>query len=116
MKRLLMIPVLAFSLAGCAGLPGGGTGTLPPAVTDAIGQIQAATKQACSYQPTVETIANLLSAIGVPYVGMVSTVSNQICSVVTKFGAGRGGKRMMAVRSEVTGKVKSVEIKGQFVR
>lgn len=114
--RLFLIPVvLTLGLAGCA-TPGGQDTTLPPAITDVIAQVQAATKQACSYEPTVETIANVLSAVGVPYVGMVSTVANQICSVVTKFGATRGGKRMMVVRHAVTGKVRSVPIEGHFVR
>ena len=118
-RLLMMVPVMAaLALSGCATTPGG-TPTvpaLPQNVTDTVVAIKDAVKTACGYEPTVDTITSILSGIGVPYVGMVSTVANQVCSVVTKFGARRGGARAMTVRHSVTGTPTTVVVRGKFVR
>lgn len=94
MKRLLLIPALAVSLglAGCA-TPGGGTASTTPSidVTGTITQIQSGVQTFCGYQVTGQTVANILGALGVPYVGVAADVIRQVCGALTRSGAHRRG-------------------------
>ena len=83
MKKLLLIPVAAISLlsASCGTT---GTGTVSEQVSTVIADIQAAAVAVCAFAPSTTTVANILSAIGVPYVGMVGAVSQQICDAMAR--------------------------------
>lgn len=102
MKKLLVIPVV-LALGGCAGtVPS--TGDINTKITE----IQAVTRQICSFVPTAQTVARILSALGVPGISVVSDVAGQICAAVTTAPLADGGPRQA--------KVNGVVIRGKFVR
>lgn len=98
MKRLLILGTLA--LAGCAGTP-----TSTADITTRAKEIQGYTKLACSFVPTIGTIANIFAAgVATPAVAIAS----DICAAVTTAPLADGGPRQA--------KVNGVVIKGRFVR
>ncbi len=122
--RLFAIPfVLAsLALAGCASVPSGNpitvpniTGTsltAPGGVTDAIRQVQTTAQQNCSFVPTAQTVANVLSMFGVPGVDTATSIANQICSAVGKAGSRRG----VHMKPVIARGGKRVVIEGKHVR
>lgn len=98
--RALLIPVLlgSLALAGCAN--SGGT-TAPPQVSETIAQVQNAVREGCAFVPTAATISAILSAIGVPYVGMVTDVASQVCMAIIRPSAGRGSRPALKVNGKV---------------
>ena len=110
MKQLLMksrwaltISALVFMLAGCGTTGGLNRDKLDQTIAD----IQAAATQICSFVPAVSTVSAILSATGVPYVGMVPSIAEQICAAVTR----RSGAAVPAV--QVNGKM--IPVRGRFV-
>ncbi len=80
MKRLLIVPVLALALSGCAGQSGSTTASV-------IAQIQATAQSICSFIPTAETIAAVLNQTGA---AASIAIAEQICAaVVRRTGASR---------------------------
>lgn len=106
MKKLFLIPILALTLltGGCTT-----TGSIDQArIQQTIADIQAAATALCSFTPSLTTVTNILSAIGVPYVGIVPEVADQICGAIVR-RSGAGTPRLV-VRG------KSIPITGHFVR
>ena len=101
MRKLWLLGTLA--LAGCAGLPGTPTSTAD--VSAKAKEIQGYTRLACSFVPTIGTIANILSSgAATPAVAIAS----DICAAVTTAPLADGPGRVP--------KVRGVVIKGSFVR
>jgi ABC-type proline/glycine betaine transport system substrate-binding protein len=96
LKKLIMLAAIgaALSLGACATASDPNapavTTTIPANVQAVITEVQTDVKTACGYSVDVSTIANVLSAIGVPYVGMVSEIVSQVCGAVNKLGSRRG--------------------------
>ncbi len=98
MKKLLILGTLA--LAGCATTP-----TSTADISAKAKEIQGYTKLACSFLPTIGTIANILSTgAATPAV----TIAADICAAVTTAPLADGGPRVP--------KVRGVVVKGKFVR
>lgn len=97
MKALIGIG-LALALGGCASLPS--TGDL----TARAKQIQEYTRLACSFVPTVQTIASIINKGA----GDALSVANDICVAVTTAPLAEGGKRRIVARG--------VRVRGNFVR
>lgn len=105
MKKLLIAPVLALALSGCATTGGGGS------LSSTITQIRDAARALCKFEPTVNTVAELLGAFGVPGVAAVPVISTKICAAVSlnpMTEGPRGGRTVP--------KVDGVPIRGKFVR
>lgn len=99
MKRLLLIPavLIAFGISGCARPDDPGTGNVPtpppqaaPDLTPYIAQLQDGIIEFCGWQIQGNIAATLLSAVGVPYVGMVPALVKQACDAFGRKGARRG--------------------------
>ena len=89
MKQLIVL-FLTLGLVGCAG-------TLPPLPTPtvstgslnvtqikgAIAEVKRIAVQACAFEPTERTVAAILSTLGVPVIGGLSEIAQQICTSVT---------------------------------
>lgn len=124
MKRFAIVLGLASALAvaGCSTVPSGGpitvpnitgtTLTAPGGVTDAIKQVQTTAQQICSFVPTAQTVANVLSVFGVPGVDTAASIANQICSAVGKAGSRRG----VRMKAAIARGGKRVVIEGKHVR
>ena len=93
MKSLLLIPavLLSLGLASCDVTTSDPPPVTPTQVTDVITEVQAGVKTGCSIAVQTQSVANILSAIGVPYVGMVSDIVAQVCGAFNKAGATRRG-------------------------
>lgn len=124
MKRfaVLLGLISALALGGCASTPGapvtvpnitGTSLTAPGGVTDAISQVQTTARQICSFVPTAQTVANVLSMFGVPGVDTATSIANQICAAVGRAGVSRRGVRATPVLAKGG---KRVVIHGSFVR
>lgn len=102
MKKLFALSLLAIALAGC-----GTTGGTPSStsITDRAKQIQQYTKIACSFVPTVATVASILSS-GAS--GPAASIATDICNAVTTAPLADGGARVAYVNG--------VRIRGSFVR
>lgn len=106
--KVLLIPALALSLlaSGCGTTGGIDTGKVSSTIAD----IQSAAVTLCSFSPSVSTVSAILSALGVPVVGMVPEIANQICSAISSHSARRSsGTPRMVVRGKV------VLVTGRFV-
>lgn len=80
----------ALALTGC-GKTIDGTGPAADQVASVIADVQANVKTACGYVVAASSVANILTAIGVPYVGMAADVAQQVCGALTTVSARRGG-------------------------
>ena len=101
MKKIVVLASL--TLAGCATTPTAGN------ISETAQQIQSYTRLACSFVPTIATIAALLSKGGS---SSVATIAQDICSAVTQpvtFG-------IMSRGAPVVPMVNGVKIKGSFVK
>lgn len=99
MRKLLLVGTLA--VAGCSTVPSTGT------ITERAKEIQGYTKLACSFVPTIGTIAAILSSgASVP----ITTIANDICTAVTTAPLADGGPR----QAKVMYNNKVVVIKGRF--
>lgn len=104
---LVIAAALAFSLAGCAS-----TGSITPTnVASTIAQVQSTARTICSFVPTANTVANLLSVIGFGGFSGVTAMAAQICNAVINnpMTEGPGGGRTVP-------RVAGVPIRGKFVR
>lgn len=101
MKKLIISSILALSLAGCAGSSVPSTDT----ITTRAKQIQSYTKLACSFIPTIATVAAILSK-GAS--SSVASVATDICNAITTAPLADGGGRLAYVNG--------VRIHGQFVK
>lgn len=104
MKKLVLL--ICLGLAGCASTPGGPAGVPTTTQISATAKtIQGYTKLACSFIPTVATIAAILSSgASAP----VATIASDICAAVTTAPLADGGPRQA--------KVYGVVVKGKFVK
>lgn len=93
-RKLLTAAVVALCpiLAGCSGGP-----SLPPLVpvdtssVDAfVKSVQADVQAGCGIVIQASSITDILAALGVPYVGLASTIVKQVCGAFNKMGARRG--------------------------
>lgn len=112
MRKLLTAFAVAGSLAlsGCAGFSGG---TISPEV---IKQIQDASRQYCSFVPTISTIANILSIFGGGSIASITAVAQKICDVVNQPSALRSAARRDGkVSMTVTINGKKVLVEGKRV-
>ena len=104
MKRFVIIAVAALALAGC--------GTTTGVDVDAkIKQVQEQTRFACSFVPTVETVAKIIATFtgGAAAVDAVGAAARGICAAVTTAPLADGpGDRVP--------RVNGVVVKGRFVR
>ena len=80
MKRIYstaIVALVAASLAGCA--------TNREEIDAKIKEVQDATKLACSFVPTVDTVAQIITAFtgGAEAVGLVGAAARGICNAVT---------------------------------
>ena len=97
MRKIVVIG-LCLGLAGCAG-------TSREEISATAKQIQEYTKLACSFVPTIGTIANILSTgVATPAIA----IANEICLAVSTAPLADGGRRIP--------KVNGVVIKGSFVK
>jgi hypothetical protein len=106
MIRKLITAALAASLAGCAttgGVPT--TSTVTTTITNDMAMIQADVKLACNYVVPIADVAAIVATF-VPAVGLVGTVTTQICNAVTAMGVRRG---------EGLPQVNGVPIHGYFI-
>lgn len=74
---------IALMLGGCA------TRNAPPPVSpgqvsDVIATIQTKIAAVCQISADYSGIINLVNAIGVPYVGMVNDIANQVCAAFNR--------------------------------
>lgn len=84
MKKLLILGMLA--LAGCAGVP-----TSSADISAKAKEIQGYTKLACSFVPTIGTIANILSSgTSIP----LMVIASDICAAITTTPLADGGPRV----------------------
>jgi len=98
MKYLSIVATLL--LAGCATTPTTGQ------ISEKVKQIQDYTRLACSFVPTIGTVANILSSgAAAPAI----TIANDICIAVTTAPLADGPRRGPP-------HVRGVIIKGRFVR
>ena len=93
-----LVVVLALGLSGCA--------TIPTAenISESAKKIQSYTRLACSFVPTITTIANILSRSSAP----ITAIAADICAAVTTAPLADGGPRQA--------KVNGVVIRGRFVK
>lgn len=76
-----------------------------------ISDVQKLAVTACSFLPTVETVANILTAnASLP----AAAIANAICAAVTKPGASREG--VAPADAHVMVGDKSIAVKGEFMR
>ena len=76
MRRLFLAAVAAASLGGCASTAG-----TPVDLASFIAQVQATTSAVCSFLPTAETVAGIIST-GNPIVTTAGAVANAICAAI----------------------------------
>lgn len=102
MKKVIGL-CFALALAGCAS----GSGTTAAGLTEQAKKIQSYTKLACSFVPTIGTIANILSS---GTIAPAIAIANDICSAVTTapLADGPGQPKQW--------KVYGVPVKGKFVK
>lgn len=101
MKKLSLI--LLLGVAACSTVPTTGD------ITARAKEIQGYTKLACSFIPTVSTIAAILSSgASIP----VTQIASDICSAVTTAPLADGGPR----QAKVMYNNKVVVVKGSFVK
>lgn len=114
MKRLLLIPIalLAIALAGCSGNVTGPPPISSTQVSDVITQVQNGVKTGCSVAVQASSVASILSAVGVPYIGMVSDIATQICGAFNRAGASRRG---VAVLPTLMVNGKAIKLRGHRV-
>ena len=98
MKKIMLLAALA--LGGC-------TAAQQQTEAQVIAEIQQDAVLACSFLPTVNTVANILAA-GVPGLSVASSVAQAICSSVT--AATTAG----ALRANAAPTVAGVVIHGRF--
>lgn len=98
MRKLILSLVCCTALAAC---------TTTGQVEDKIKEVQNYTRLACSFLPTVETVAKILA--GGTVIDTASAVGNAICNAVTTAPLADGpGDRVP--------RVNGVVIKGRFVK
>lgn len=101
-------------LPGCITTTDGGVPTVstPNAkVAEIISEVQAGVRTGCSIAVQADSIANILSAVGVPYVGLVSDVVGQVCAAFSRTSARRG----VAAAPTVVIKGKAIRVKGKRI-
>ena len=105
MKKIIAIAFAsALALAGCNTV-----GTVTPAVTTTVADVQAIVSSACGFLPAATTIASIISAN--PAVATGSQIAQIICDAVTKKAAHKGaGVPTVTVNGQV------IEVKGHFVK
>lgn len=122
LKRLLLpcVLMLSLGLAACGttgstiggsagGVTIGGTTVTPEKVNQVVTQVQTVSKQVCSYVPTAQSVARILSALGVGYVSAAADVAGQICAAVTTAPLADGP-------GDHKPRVAGVIVRGKFVR
>ncbi len=98
MKKLGTVAILAavLSLVAACGKTVDGSGPVPagaPAASTSspvnadqldsvIAEVQAGVKAACGWVVAGQSIANIVTAIGVPYVGMVAEITSEACTAL----------------------------------
>lgn len=75
-RQVVAAPLVGLSLASCATLGGGSTGT----VTDIIGQVITQAQAICHYQPLFENVALIISHS--PQVQTAAQLAQAICAAV----------------------------------
>lgn len=101
MRKYLLIGMLA--LAGCSTVPSTGD------ITERAKEIQGYTKLACSFVPSIATIASILSSgVSIPF----TAIAADICSAVTTAPLADGGPR----QAKVMYNSKVIVLKGSFVK
>lgn len=92
--KFVVLPILsALALAGC----GGTTGSLSPPpisttqVSSVIASVQDAVNRGCNVAVEAASVADILAALGVPYVGMVADIAQQVCGAFNRSGSSRNG-------------------------
>ena len=113
MKRLLLVPLVALTLSGCAGSNIGGVGTTMT-LADILAAIRTETTTVCQFVPDTESLKAIINALGGSSVsGIVGLVRDIACqSAATSMqaasgrrGAFRGGAVMVRGKTiHVTGK------------
>lgn len=103
MKKLLMVSALALALSGCGTTGGIDQGRIDQTIAD----VQATAARVCSFVPTASTVSAILSALGTPYVGLVTDVAAQICGAIVR--------RTGAAAPSITVNGKTIAIQGRFV-
>ena len=116
MMKFLMICAVALTttLGGCASTGGTGGGTTQTDIQNIIAQVQANTRIACGFVPTVTTILNIIGT-AIPAVGVATSIAAAICAAVAPpMMAGRKAFVSKTVRGyKVTpGAVNGVQIEG----
>lgn len=117
MRKAIAV-LLCVAVAGCAQLGAVVTPGTPSASTkyDAlIAEIQKNTQFACSFLPTVGTVAALLktfSGAAAPTIDIAWDIANAVCKAVAQPGAAIGVK----VAAKAAPKVNGVPIRGQYVK
>lgn len=101
MKKFLAISLVTVWLGGCA------TGPTSTQIDQTVAQVQAIAQQVCAFVPTAQTVLNIISALGVPGVGIAGDIASKICTAVTSKSARRGA---------AAPKLYGVTIRGNFVR
>lgn len=124
MRKILSILVLgsALALGACATSPG--TPTTPSAplpttgnaqIDQVVAQVQAGTRAACSFIPTVQTIASIFLSGNPIYAtasGIVSAICNAVAPPVTASARRRASQPVVVIG----GGAPPVKIEGDFVR
>lgn len=121
-KRLSVIAALCAVgvLASACNKTTGGNAPVPPPTTSAgqqaaevIGKVQNTATKICGYVPTAQTVANILSALGVNSLSGLTDVAAQICSVVER---SKPKAAHPLARKAAPPSVAGVPIRGHFVR
>jgi len=100
MKRLLLVPVLALTLAGC-----GTTGSGPSAdeIKATVEKVRSITAQVCKFVPTVTTVSRIIATFtgAGALVDIAGQTAAEICAAVTTAPLADGGTRRVVVRGVV---------------
>lgn len=115
MRKFVLAALAASSIAlgGCAT-----TGGLAPTdITSFVAQVQATTSAVCSFVPTAETVASIISTLGGPagaaIVGTANGIASAICAAVAPAAPGKASSRLRAAGPPT---VAGVVIHGKFLR
>lgn len=109
MRNVIIAPVFALALAGCAG------GITPQSISDAItgvnttvSEVQAVTRGICSFVPTFSTVSGIISQY-IPGLSTAQSIAQSICNAVAPAGvpAARRGRTVPVVAG--------VPVTGRFV-
>lgn len=108
MKKFVLL--LCLGLGACSSVPGGTAGVpTTTQISDTAKTIQTYTKLACSFIPTVATIASILSS-GAS--AGAAAIASDICAAVTTAPLADGGPRT----PKLTYNNRTTVIKGAFVK